>query len=518
MRPAVFALFERSLRLESRALSTYLKRLVLALLILFALVAAHLTSLRISASGLHFFSSVATLTLLFISLASLTYFSSVITEEKEEQTLGLLKMSNLNPVAILLGKSTSRLIGIVLLLLSQFPFTLLAVTLGGVSLTQIFAAYATILAYVIFLSNLALFSSVCFKRTNAAAVFTGVMLLGFLFGGWIASGLAGLLRSEFRLSGPLVGALAGLGGRLSEANPFERISAVLATTGYMEPPIGFQVISNLVLGAVFFGLAWASFGFFTREDKDVSPGRGMAFRRSSILRCLGVGRPWRDPVAWKDFHFIAGGRFMVVGRFAFIAALVGFFAWIEAASNRRGASAEFVGGALMTTSLIVAALELVSYVSKTFRVEINWHTLPDLSLAPMSTGRLIVSKLLGCVPALVPYGVCFLLGVFLSPEAFARGMAEVLGHAIGWYVVVQYFSFVSFVAFLSLVMKRAAVVVAFVSWMVLNQFLLTFLAFMMMPGPGAFEVMSGFMALLFVGFIYGMYAACRARLRRLAGE
>ena len=52
-------------------------------------------------------------------------------EEKEEQTLGLLRMTGLSPLSILLGKSTSRLCGALLLLAAQFPFTIFAVTLGG---------------------------------------------------------------------------------------------------------------------------------------------------------------------------------------------------------------------------------------------------------------------------------------------------------------------------------------------------------------------------------------------------
>ena len=51
-------------------------------------------------------------------------------EEKEEQTLGLLRMTGLNALSILLGKSTSRLLGALLLLLAQFPFTIFAITLA----------------------------------------------------------------------------------------------------------------------------------------------------------------------------------------------------------------------------------------------------------------------------------------------------------------------------------------------------------------------------------------------------
>jgi ABC-type Na+ efflux pump permease subunit len=119
----------------------------------------------------------------------LSYFSSAITEEKEEMTLGLLRMTNLNPLSILLGKSTSRLCGALLLLAAQLPFTLLAVAFGGISTRQIMAAYCTLAAYILLLSNLALLFSVTARRTAAAAFFTGLMLFIYLVGYAILPGL-----------------------------------------------------------------------------------------------------------------------------------------------------------------------------------------------------------------------------------------------------------------------------------------------------------------------------------------
>ena len=81
------------------------------------------------------------------------FFATAITEEKEEGTLGLLKMAGISRVSILLGKSTSRLITAILLFLVQLPFTLLAITLGGVTLGQIFAAYWALLAYMLLVAH-----------------------------------------------------------------------------------------------------------------------------------------------------------------------------------------------------------------------------------------------------------------------------------------------------------------------------------------------------------------------------
>src|SRR5947209_46324 len=130
MKLPVIVLFSRALRTDTRSLSIYLARAALMGLFVFSLVSTQQLARfgMFGAPGLQFFSGVVAINFWFITLAGLSYFASAITEEKEEMMLGLLKMTGLSPVSILLGKSTSRLLGAVLLLAVQFPFTMLAVT------------------------------------------------------------------------------------------------------------------------------------------------------------------------------------------------------------------------------------------------------------------------------------------------------------------------------------------------------------------------------------------------------
>src|SRR5262249_47455071 len=123
------------------------------------------------------------LNMVLISLAGISFFATAITEEKEEDTLGLLKMAGIDPVGILLGKSTSRLLGAALLLLVQFPFTLLAITLGGVTLGQVLAAYFSLTAYMVLLANVGLLCSVVFQRGGMASIITGLVLVVYLLAG-----------------------------------------------------------------------------------------------------------------------------------------------------------------------------------------------------------------------------------------------------------------------------------------------------------------------------------------------
>ena len=98
MRIPALALFIRQLRLDARASRTYLTRAILVGGVLLGLMAAHAASALVAAPGLDFFRTLVFINFFFVSMAGLSYFASVIAEEKEEMTLGLLRMTGLSPV------------------------------------------------------------------------------------------------------------------------------------------------------------------------------------------------------------------------------------------------------------------------------------------------------------------------------------------------------------------------------------------------------------------------------------
>ena len=152
---ALLALFARSLRELIRApLAHWACSAMVGVIFLF-LLAANAGATATTAPGLKFFFNVLAVVLVFTTLAGVTYFATAITEEKEEGTLPLLRMTDLSPLAILLGKSTSRLSAALLVLAATLPFTLLAVTLGGISARQVFASYLCLGSYLALLANVA---------------------------------------------------------------------------------------------------------------------------------------------------------------------------------------------------------------------------------------------------------------------------------------------------------------------------------------------------------------------------
>ena len=525
MKLPALALFERSLRLETRSPLMCWSRAGLLVIILFILFPIQ-SMARVGwygAPGLQFLQEMVWVNLVCITLAGLSYFASAITEEKEEMMLGLLRMTDLNPVAILLGKSTSRLVGALLLLAVQVPFVLLAVTLGGVGLLQIAAAYGSLLAYLFLVCNLALLFSVIFRNTPTAAAFILIVLLLFLIGHYWAASIVqdAIDRSPAGHQRQLWSVLAAIIELWRQATPSERLGAIFQT-GFAGPAIGFQVASNLGLGVLWFILAWLLFERCTREEKEAGPTRrwllGRTRRRSRIPPRLIGSRA----LTWKDFTFIGGGwpgLFLKFGVLAFVTGLINFVAWQT--EGRSQITREFEGGTLVWVSLVVTALSLAAETARVFQEEIRWKTLSSLVLLPVSVRELAYRKVAGILTGTLPLLAGFVLGMLLIPKEVGEFLDDICREpvAFGWFILVilQFILFLHLVAFLSLVLKRGALVLAFVIQYLGGTFCLSFsgLFFMVPGGPGAGCLVAIMLCALATGVLHH---AIGLRLARVAAE
>ena len=288
---AALALLTRSLREDTRLKQTYFARGGLIGFILLMLWSSQSSFVYVGAPGLAFFSKVVFTNFFFITLVGLSYFAGAVAEEKEEDTLGLLRMTNLGPLTILLGKSSSRLVGVALLLLVQLPFTLLAVTLGGVSMHQVLAAYLSLGAYIFFVCNLALLFSVLCARVSTASFATGFALLLFFAGPYWLGDLVVSVTTYYHLGGPpgpVTRVIAGGMQLFERASAYGQLESILRN-GFKDRLIGFQVVSNLALGTAFFLLAWWGFDAFTRERRPGALARRMPTWRLSRFGMPGAG-------------------------------------------------------------------------------------------------------------------------------------------------------------------------------------------------------------------------------------
>jgi ABC-type transport system involved in multi-copper enzyme maturation permease subunit len=397
---ALLALFARSVRELLKSKLSYVVCGLMVGIIFFFLLFAQGASGAVTAPGLKFFENSLFVVLAFITLAGVSYFASAITEEKEEGTLGLLRMTDLSPLAILLGKSTSRLGAALLLLAATFPFTLLAVTLGGISARQVFASYATLGAYLILLANIALLASVLSPRGAIASVVTGVAVFG-------TPTLAGLLTSSkvwlpslpigSRVSW-LVPWLTGTGDFLNTLSPFRRLSEILST-GFNGPLLNGQFWGSLMIATICLLLGWALFDPIAGEAPRFTFPRPVP-RANTRLKRFAPHRAWLvSAVAWKDFHFLYGGWIMLLVRWIGYCA-ISLAVGIYGASGGQGLTD--AGAAIVWTMFAALSVELCIVGSRILRTELRDKTLVGLAGLPLSMQHVMMMKLDGARRSLLP--------------------------------------------------------------------------------------------------------------------
>lgn len=424
-----FALFLRSLRVDARLLQSHLMRLGLLSFVIVNLLWSQLISVAMGAPGLYFFQFITWVNFLFATFAGFLLFSTAITEEKEEQTLGLLQMANVSRLSLLVGKLAPRLLAALLILAVQFPFTLLAITLGGVSWHQVFAAFWTLFAHVVLMGMLGLFSSVVCRRSGTAVVLTiSLVLLAVLlplFSYIYFSQIpAPVYESAWAQLAHEWGAVAS--ARLIENTAGWRLMEILRT-GFDEPAFGSQVWSNLAAGGLLLGLSWATFDLFNRNVDAASVQSRRVLSLLTGRRRNRSRRAWAFPIVWREFVYGAGGytawiaKMLVYGPTALLILLA-----VEDWRLSRVDVDDF-GTLVMGLMLYLAIpIESVWLAARTFRSEIKEKTWTALTSLPLSLPEIAYPKVAGCALALAPALFYLVLGGMLDLQTILDFADDVL--------------------------------------------------------------------------------------------
>lgn len=501
----ISALLARAMQMDARKLYTHLFRLGFVGFIYFSLLGAQIQAMSRGAPGLNFLWGIVMINAVFITLAGVSFFSSAITEEKEENTLGLLQMANIGPMSVLLGKSTSRLIQAFMLLLVQFPFTLLSITLGGVTMLQVLAAYAALFAFLIGLANLALFWSVICRRTGTAAGMTFLMVVLY----FIAPSLAMELHSAATSYG-WSGAKWYQGWSLfalqviGDSEVFRRLGTIM-TTGFGNSPatgqvattawaqfqqsltavVSTQVVSNIVFGMLCFLVARLLYGPFTRDVDQQTDTRGLVLRSTSPMKLFSAGRCWHNPLVWKDFHFLTGGYSMAIVKWFAYAGLLGLIIATQYFSSYPYYPSYIdwpgVFGIFAICLVGFLVLEASLYASRIFHDEIRLQTMSALLMLPRSIPYIGYSKAAGCLLGLLP-GLFWLMfcGVVAVLSGWDRDLFRgryydsngflltVVFNPVIWTTLLVVSLFLHLTALLSLFVKWGALPLAFLIMIVMS--------------------------------------------------
>ncbi|WP_339907970.1 hypothetical protein [Symmachiella dynata] len=458
------AMMDRALRVDSRSLRAHLIRFLFVGMIVWCLMLSEMQAWGTSAPGLDFLIPMLMITLLLITLGGVSLFATAITEEKEEMTLGLLRMAGVGPASLLLGKGVTRILIALLILAAQFPFMLLAITLGGVLIHQVWAAYLAICAYLLMIGNAGLLMSVICRTSRLASFSMTMLLLVFFFGPWVLGAIlsAAINAGTVAPEGVFAVNADALLLKVGEANIFQRITVILHSS-FKESLISFQVVFHTIAALVLFVLAWLLFDVFNHEERAAAAERPLFGRRVGKTRWIAVPRTWRNSLLWKDFFYATGGWQMMVLKVVFYGAIivaVTIFIEVTDPSPSFFPSAETVGNTAIWVSLVMLFVELCFYCSRIFRDEIRNRTLSSLVMLPISIPEIIYFKWAGCLLATVPALAYFFAGVVLSPVDFADFLQEVIDEPWFYYTIMQFLVGYHLCTLLSMFIKFGAVALA----------------------------------------------------------
>lgn len=470
--------------------------------------------------GRELFSGLVQWNFWFITAAGALYFSSAITEEKEEQTLGLLRLAGINPLALLLGKWLPRVVGGLLLVAVQFPFTLLSITLGGVLIHQVIAAYCTLAAHLVLCGSIGLFASVACSRSGAATVLAFALMVGLYLCSYPVDEMAFILNRAGWMPTGWIESKAGSPSPQTFADA--RLEDIM-TTGFSGAAIGFQVVSNLVLALGFGGLSWALFNRLTQhETASLAVSTKWATQLTRLGR-RGSRRAWSTALIWKDFYQFAGGGWTVVKVLVYpplIAAVV----FLMAGGRVITYSVQDIGMFVMGITIVILTLETSVLAARVFRDEVHAHTWPLLALLPRGQADVSYAKVIGALLGLGPGIFYFLCGAFLAGEEVGDIIGALLETADALlaftYAVLQFVLFWHLATLLSIVWRWAAwpAAVFFAGSLTIGGNVMLLVCLSSAGGGGSQEALFVFLCFMAAALVFAVHVLIGISLERLAGE
>lgn len=115
--------------------------------------------------------------------------ANVISGEREKQTLEILLTTKLKPIQIIMGKLSSSISLIILVVFSSIPVLSIVFSVGGITFMDLLELMGLILVTAIFVGSIGVFFSTLFKKTTISTVFTYGTVILLVFGTAILLGM-----------------------------------------------------------------------------------------------------------------------------------------------------------------------------------------------------------------------------------------------------------------------------------------------------------------------------------------
>ena len=439
-------LFNWTLKMDSKSVYPHIIRAAFSFFMLLSIFGALMDAFGTSRTGLRFFESICFLNVMLITVSGISYFVTAVTEEKDAGTFALLRLAGMTSLSITLGKSTSRLVSSLMLLVIQLPFTFLSITLGGILWQQIIASYIALAAWMILVSNLALFCSVRCATSGRAAGLAGAILgLFFTLPTIIREGLAAAPAGV--LSKGASDFLASLPELFAALSIHDRVVTLLQTN---VPVVffGTQFWASVFIAFGLFCVSTLTLDFWSAPAEVGGPSENPGIRRWAVGRC------WTLAVAWKEFLFFTGGRSFAIAKLIGGGLILMAFFMLQMLDNlSAGLTLERESGwhAFLTFAALLA-IEVLLYASGCLFSEMRQGTQGTLATLPMSSARILLEKAVGCLIGLVPVVFWILVTLFVGSRSIVAHCSSTM--VISYLIILGFSSHVAVV--LSLYTRWAA--------------------------------------------------------------
>lgn len=482
---SVSAFLTRSLRQESRFVGHHVLRAALALMILVVFATRVATQAMTGGVGALFARNVFYCSYACVTLLGGFYFSAAIVEEKEEGTLPLLRLTGASPLAILLGKSLPRLLGVLLLLLVMAPFLVLSITLGGVMPRGLITALLGMLIYAIMFSQLGLLSGV-FSRNSQEAFSRTLLLWGLLeflpLWGWC--GAVSTLQLSTHASTNAVEKFVSQSSLFSaqwleyaigwthlkmvwvqavtEELPLYRNLSMYLADFRGDPLWRPQMTMHLTAAVIFLLLSRLLFEPMTARvvaEGSLSLNR-MADKSRKPLRVSG------DALTWKSWQWLAGGWPWFLFRLVGIPVCVWCLAIAIAWSVGQPLALWVLAASYLFVGIVVFVADFAILLERLFHTEIQQKTIGTLLLLPKTRSQLCGRMTMGVMPAIGASSTCLICGITLALYADQRAVdlsRQALASPWFYEVFALLATTLYFGLFLSVRLQQAGMLVAIMS-------------------------------------------------------
>ncbi len=390
---------------------------------------ARADSQEVAEFGSAFFLTFLCLQFVTVFLLTPVFTATAIAEEKERRTLEYLLATDLENREIVLGKLVSRLLALLLLLVSGLPVLSFVQLLGGVDPNLVLAGFAATVVTMLSLGSLGILNSVLAARPRGAVFSTYIQAGGYLILstccapaaftsgganpiGWLAVG------NIFVAYGQITSSAGSAGGTTGSA-----VYSVLLE----------YVIFHLIATVILAGLATIKLRAWNREARPKSEREAVVAWRTgrpphwAQLRLPRIGS---DPMLWKELHVeqgyqlnrLARGLLLFAGGALLMLAALTYLCGVAISLASRDPT-RFATEWVQVVGTIVGCLMIVAVAiraSTGLGSERDRQTLDGLLTTPLSNASLLGAKWLGAVLSVRQAWWC--LGAIWSLGFLAGGL------------------------------------------------------------------------------------------------